>query len=131
MMQDAIQLARASEPLNDLAAFMESHPSRKDASAFPTYHRFTPGLYSRTVVLEAGESCLSKIHLTEHPFAILAGVAVIWSPQRGWEVVQSPFQGVTKVGDRRAVRAVSKVVWATYHPTTKTDISEIERDLFA
>lgn len=128
---DPILEARLCEPLNQLQALMENSPNRKEAWQFPTVHRFTPGLYSRTVTLEEGESALSKIHLTEHQFAILAGVAVIWSQQVGWEVVQSPYQGVTKVGTRRAVKALSRVVWATYHATHLTDISEIEKELFA
>jgi hypothetical protein len=126
-----VDLAKACAPLNELHRIMDEHPRRKEAAEFPTTHRFTPGLYSRTVVLEEGESCLSKIHLTEHQFAILAGVAVIWSPRDGWQVVQSPYQGVTKVGERRAVKALCRVVWATYHATDKTDVAEIEKELFA
>ena len=127
----SIDLARECTVLNELEQIMGESPNRKLASEFRTYHRFTPGLYSRTVILEAGESCVSLIHKTEHQFAILSGVAVIWSPRHNWQVVQSPYQGVTHVGDRRAVKALSRVTWATYHPTDKTDIAEIERDLFA
>jgi hypothetical protein len=125
-----IDMARSCRPLNELERIMDESPNRKLAGEFPTFHRLTPGLYCRTVVLEAGESCVSKIHRTEHQFCILSGVAVIWSPQAGWEVVQSPYQGVTKVGTRRAVKALCRVVWATYHATDKTDIAEIERELF-
>ena len=95
-MTDAVTLARQCAPLNELERIMERHPNRKDAKDFPTYHRFTPGLVSRTVILEAGESAVSKIHLAEHQFVISEGVARIWSPRSGWELVQSPHFGITK-----------------------------------
>ena len=76
----SIDLARECTVLNELEQIMGESPNRKLASEFRTYHRFTPGLYSRTVILEDGESCVSLIHKTEHQFAILSGVAVIWSP---------------------------------------------------
>jgi hypothetical protein len=126
-----IEMARECEPLNDLVKRMEADPTARPGRDVPVLHRFTPGLYSRTVVLEAGEYCVSLIHKTRHQFAILDGVAVIWSPKSGWQIVKSPYQGVTEVGERRAVRAICRVTWATYHATEKTDIAEIEGDLFA
>ena len=56
--------------LDELISAMESHPLRKDAADFPTFHRFTPGLYSRTVLLRAGESAVSRVHKTEHQFVL-------------------------------------------------------------
>ncbi len=128
---EAVAVARRCEELNELERFMEAHPNRKEASEFPTFHRFTPGLVSRTVILEAGESCVSRVHLTEHQFVISDGVAKIWSPRRGWEVVCSPHHGVTKIGDRRAVNALSRLTWTTFHATKTTDIAELEKELFA
>jgi len=130
-MNDAVLVARQCAPLNELEAIMAVHPNRKDADEFPTFHLFTPGMYSRTVILEAGESAVSKIHLTEHQFVLADGVAQIWSPREGWRVERSPFHGVTRVGDRRAVKALCRVVWTTFHATDKTDIAEIEKELFA
>lgn len=130
-MNDAILVARECAPLNELEAIVAAHPNRKDASEFPTFHRFTEGLYSRTVILEAGESCVSRIHLTEHQFVISDGVAKVWTPRQDWSVVRSPYVGITKIGDRRAVVALCRVVWTTFHATSETDVEKIERSLFA
>ena len=120
----------APEARVGLISYMETHPQRVEASHFPTTHEFTPGLYTRTVELKAGDRVLSKVHRTEHPFFILKGVVQSWSPGAGWTVVQSPYRGVTRPGEWRAVVAVCDTVWSTVHATDKTDVAEIERDLF-
>jgi hypothetical protein len=125
---DAVSVDMAA--LDELVKVMETHPRRKDAADFPTFHRFTPGLYSRTVFLRAGESAVSRVHKTEHQFVLTQGVVKVWEPGKGWSVVQSPYYGVTKPGDRRLVVAASNSVWTTWHATDKTDLAEIEKDLF-
>lgn len=129
-MDERITLAQGCEPLNRLHAAIEAHPDRLSAEDFQTIHKITPGLYSRTVYIPKGCKVLGRIHLTTHQFVISKGVAKIWDAEIGLYVVQSPFFGVTKVGARRAVEALSDLVWTTYHPTVKTDIAEIEKELF-
>jgi hypothetical protein len=124
---DPVELARKCPELNDLEIFMRANGG---VTEWPVVHRFTPGLYSRIVHLSNGDAVISKIHKTEHQFVISKGVLAIWSPDKFWQVVQSPYHGITKRGDRRAVLAFSDVTWVTFHATDKTDIAEIERDLF-
>lgn len=101
--------------------------------AFPkpsVVHTFTPGLYSRKLTLPKDYLCTSKVHRTTHQFVISRGLLKIWSEEKGWELVQSPFHGITYAGSSRGVHVLEETVWLTFHSTLKTDIAEIETDLF-
>jgi hypothetical protein len=132
-MEATILASAAHGQIERLRAFMEAHPLRLTAADFPTEHRFTPGLYSRTVLVAEGRRVLSRVHLTHHQFVISKGVAKVWSPGHGLQVVQSPHLGITLPGTRRAVEALSDVIWTTFHanPDDCRDMDELERRLFA
>jgi hypothetical protein len=120
------QLAKECRELNDLEAVMaRSNP----VAPPPLEHRFTPGLYSRTIFMPKGLLCTSKIHKTEHQYVVSKGVLEVWSEGKGWELMRAPFIGITKPGARRALRILEDTVWTTFHPTTLTDLKEIEAAL--
>lgn len=96
---------------------------------WPLKHLFTPGLYVRSIVLPAGSITTSKIHLTEHPFVIASGHAVVWGTHNGTENVQAPYLGVTKPGTRRIIFAVTDVFWLTFHATEEKDVEVIEKQI--
>lgn len=82
----------------------------------PLRHIFTPGIYLREIFMPAGSKVLSREHLTEHPFIILAGVVSVWSPlEPKWRLYRGPFHGVTKPGTRRLLYCHTDVVWLTAH----------------
>jgi hypothetical protein len=119
------QLAKECDALNRLEADLAKCPPVDH----PETHRFTPGLYSRQILLKAGILCTSKIHRTEHQFIISKGKCRIWSEEKGWETLQAPYHGITKPGTRRALHILEDVIFTTFHATTKTDLAEIEADL--
>lgn len=92
----------------------------------PLDHIFTPGLYTRIIQMDAGTLLTSKIHNTEHPFVILKGSVMCWTKELGVQTIAAPYIGVTKPGTRRILFIVEDTVWATFHPTTLTDLKEIE-----
>ena len=96
---------------------------------YPLNHYFTPGLYVREILLPAGSILTSKIHLTEHPFILSAGEAVVWSPDQGTVYVKAPFVGITKPGTRRIIYATTDCVWLTCHATEETDLNVIEKSI--
>jgi hypothetical protein len=120
------QLAKGCEVLNEL----ERQIARSNPVApLPLEHRFTPGLYSRTIFMPKGLLCTSKIHKTEHQYVVSKGVLRVWSEELGWQMIRAPFIGITNPGARRALCILEDTVWTTFHPTTLTDLKEIEAAL--
>ena len=95
----------------------------------PLKHIFTPGLYTRQILMRAGTLATTRIHLTEHPFIVSMGVASVWSHETGWVKISAPHLGITKPGTRRVIFAHEDTVWTTFHVTDKTDPDEIAREV--
>ena len=95
----------------------------------PLHHVFTPGLYVREILLPKGTMLTSRIHLTEHPFIISAGVVSIWTAEDGCVTLQAPHTGITKPGTRRILYAHTDVIFSTCHTTNETDPDEIVRQI--
>jgi len=95
-----------------------------------TTHNFTPGLYIRTTFVQANALFTSQIHKTEHPFILASGIANVWVDGIGWQRIEAPYMGVTKAGTRRLIVGITETVCTTFHVTDKTDIDEIEADIY-
>jgi len=124
----AVDHAKRCQPLNDFEAALAKLPSAEP----PVVHRFTPGLYSREILLKKGIQCTSKIHKTEHQFLVSKGLFEMWSEETGWVMIDArakPYHGVTKPGTRRAFKIHLDTYFTTFHPTTLTDLKEIEAAL--
>lgn len=122
--QSPAVLAKEIAPLNELESWMATQNVVPPA---PLEHRFTPGMYSRTIYMAAGTLLTSKIHRTEHQYVISKGKLRVWSAERGWVRLQAPFIGYTLPGTRRALYIEEDTVWTTFHPTHLTDVAEIEK----
>lgn len=95
----------------------------------PLQHRFTPGMYSRTVFVPAQAHIVTKVHRVEHQFVISAGKVLVWSPGERAQMLEAPYIGVTKPGTIRLAIVVEDLVWTTFHPTGKTTVEEVEKDV--
>jgi hypothetical protein len=95
-------------------------------------HRFTPGLYIRTLRADPGILATTYIHKQEHPFVVTKGVVDVLTDESKWVRVEAPHIGITKVGTRRVCVVWEKAEWTTFHPIPEgmTDIDEIERYIF-
>lgn len=89
----------------------------------PLNHRFTPGLYIRTIFMPAGTLLTSKIHKTEHPYVVSLGRAMVLTDTEGWQEIKAPYHGVTMPGTRRVLYIVEDCVWTTYHPTGEMGVN--------
>lgn len=95
-----------------------------------TVHRFTPGLYSRTFIMPAGSIYTSKIHKTEHQFAVLKGLCSVKNALTGeWIHIRAPYLGITYPGTRRVLVIHEETIWTTFHPTPETDLEKLEQEL--
>jgi hypothetical protein len=94
----------------------------------PLIHRFTPNMYIREIFMPAGSLITSKIHITEHPFTISKGKVSVSIDGNGWEILEAPFTGITKIGTRRVLYIEEDCVWTTYHfnEDNCTDVEKIE-----
>lgn len=92
----------------------------------PLDHVFTPGLYTRVILMKAGSLITSKIHKTEHPFVVLKGKVSVWTKEAGAVTIEAPFLGVTQPGTKRVLYIHEDTIWATFHPTELKTVEEIE-----
>lgn len=78
----------------------------------------------------AGMCVTSKIHKTEHQFAILEGRCRVFNVESGETIeLAAGHVGITKPGTRRVLVILEDCRWLTFHPTNLTDLRDIEREL--
>lgn len=98
----------------------------------PLKHIFTPGLYTRQVLLRKGCIYTSKVHKTEHPFIVSMGHVSVYN-EHGicLQEIKAPWTGITQAGARRMVLVHEDCIWTTFHanPTDTQDLDEIESKL--
>lgn len=104
---------------------MEAHP--ESFFEIPTKHIFTPGLYVRQVFMKKGRFITTRIHLTEHPYIVSFGRALIWTDDDGVIEFDGDHIGVTKPGARRLLYILEDMLWATCHanPDNERDPDKI------
>lgn len=110
---------------NELLDELEVAMARLPQVDLPVVHRFTPGLYIREIQIPAGTILTSMTHKTEHPFVLSRGTIMVTSENEGSQVYQAPYTGITTANTRRALKAITDVVWTTFHVTEETDVEKI------
>lgn len=91
--------------------------------------RFTPGLMTRKIFMPAGSRYLSKLHKTHHQFFIMQGACLVSENGSDPILMVAPFHGETKPGTWRELFILMDCVWITAHPTDKTTVEEVEREI--
>lgn len=94
-------------------------------------HAFLPGIYCRQIHIPAGTLVTSMEHKFKHPFIVSKGIVEVTSATEGSVTYKAPFQGITAPGTRRALYAVTDVVWSTFHVTDETDVEKIGEAILA
>lgn len=115
-----VQERMGSEPwrkIEEIEAVLE----RCEQEQMPLRHLFTPGLYIREILMRKGTFITTRIHLTEHPFVISAGVVSVWDDENGWVTLRAPHTGITKAGTRRMLYIHEDTIWSTFHATEEKD----------
>jgi len=94
-------------------------------------HGFSDGIYTRQIVMPAGQLLTSKIHNIDNPFAVLSGLVSVWTKQTGWETYSAGHLGLTRPGTRRVLLVHEDTTWVTFHPnpTNERDLKKIEETL--
>tara|TARA_R110000868_G_scaffold13848_6_gene64407 strand:+ start:12336 stop:12782 length:447 start_codon:yes stop_codon:yes gene_type:complete len=90
-------------------------------------HRFTDGLYIRQIYMKKGAKVVSKIHKTNHPFAILKGDVSVYSANEGVVRYRGPMFGITYPSTRRLLLVHEDTIWITFHPGKEKTPEEFEK----
>ena len=113
------------QPKAQLLDELEVALARLPRVELPVTHRFTNGMYIREIQIPAGTMLTSMTHKTEHPFVISEGAIKVTSDNEGSVIYEAPHTGITQPNTRRALHALTDVVWTTFHVTDETDVEKI------
>lgn len=116
-----MSLVRRSQ-IQDLQDHMMSHDYAPAEVSIK--HTFADGLYSREMTLKAGSFVVGALHKTQHLFNISKGSCMVALEDRV-EHLEAPYSGITEIGDKRVIAAITDLVWTTYHVTNETDPDKI------
>lgn len=127
--QAKIERVKSSYKMHKLESVMQAN---YPPASHTVMHRFTPGMYIRTVLVKAGILVTSKIHRFEHPFFVMTGSMTWYNEVEGEEgsiFIKAPYFGITKPGTWRAIVVHEDVIMTACYATELTDVAEIERTL--
>lgn len=96
----------------------------------PLKHHFAEGSYAREMLIPAGSVIIGKIHRHSHVNVISKGRIYV-ATEFDSEILEAPLTFVSKPGTKRAVYALTDVVWTTIHVTDETDLAKIEEVVIA
>ncbi|HEV2320287.1 MAG TPA: hypothetical protein VGV18_11085 [Verrucomicrobiae bacterium] len=119
--QSLLTSAPAEQKIDAIQAAVERLPQAE----LPLTHRFTSGMYIRTIFMPKGVLVISRIHRTQHPFVVTKGRCVVWNEQDGWKEISAGHIGFTMPGTRRILYIFEDTEWTTFHVTGKTDPEQI------
>ena len=119
----------APGPIAKLAASLVA--MNDDSVNLDPVNLFAPGIYVRVLEMKAGACIVSKIHKTEHFAVVLKGRCTVTMQDGTTEEIIAPRLFKTQPGTQRALYIHEDTTWATFHPTDKTDVDEIEKDVIA
>jgi hypothetical protein len=97
----------------------------------PLQHVFAPGVYARTIYIPKGGVLVGKIHKHKHLNILSQGEVFVLTEGGGTERLIGPLTMVSEPGTKRAVHALTDVVWTTIHLTNETDLEKIEDEVIA
>lgn len=117
-----VEILRAIIGLEDQ---MKQHPQAE----MELIHHFSNGIYAREIHMPAGSLVIGKMHRHAHINNISQGVVKVGTAAEGFQEFRAPHQWISTVGTKRMVYVVEDCIWTTYHPTTKTNLYEIESDV--
>lgn len=109
--KDISKSHRITKSVDELRNIVASMPP----ADCPLDHTFTPSLYARSIFMPEDTLVVSEIHLTEHPYIISKGSALVSVNEGEWILYTAPYLGVTKPGTRRVLVIVEPCIWTTFH----------------
>ena len=95
-----------------------------------TGHFFCNGMYIRVVLIPKDHVLVGRVHRHEHFFMVISGDISIANEGTSVRYKGASMPLVSKPGAKRAGRTYEDTLVMTIHRTDKTDLAEIEEDIF-
>lgn len=105
------ELKRKSGSVYELQLELLKHQQKE----CPLVHIFSPGLYIREIHMPTDTLIVSEKHITDHPFFVIKGKVLVRVNEADWELIEAPFEGITRAGTKRVLVIVEDCIWATVH----------------
>lgn len=83
----------------------------------PLKHVFSPGLYTRTILMVKGAVLTSMVHRNEHQYIVSKGVALVRVGEGEWKRISAPYIDKTPPGARRVLYIEEECIWTSIHHT--------------
>lgn len=91
-------------------------------------HHFCDGLYGREMRVPAGTVLVGRTHKKPCFNFILEGEVEVRAPERSFRV-KAPHFFISEAGTKRAMAAITDLVWMTVHPAETDDLETLESEL--
>ena len=90
-------------------------------------HTFVPGIYMRTLTIQADRIIIGEKHKTEHLNIITEGECLVRSDENDIKLIKAPYKFISKPGVKKTVYTITKTVWSNVHPNpdNTTDVETI------
>ena len=92
-------------------------------------HRFSDGVYARTLIIEPNIVLVGSKHKTNHLFVVLQGSGVFTDENGDAITYQAPMIMETKAGTKRAIHAYTKTIMTSFHATDEKDVEKIGEEI--
>lgn len=99
----------------------------KFAGEYDYEHIFQKGLYIRRLYIPAGDMVIGMLHNTFHINKIISGDGIVMNGNFITNV-SSGFEFYSDAGDKKALVAITDIVYETQHVTNETDLEKIKAD---
>lgn len=92
------------------------------------FHHFCDGLYGREMRVPAGTILVGKTHKKPCLNFIMQGIVEVRAPDGSYHI-EAPHVFASPAGTKRAMVAITDLIWVTVHPASTTDLEALEADL--
>ena len=118
--------ALARRDILNLQAVMQTMPQIQEE----LHHHFANGVYAREMRIPEGTVVVGKTHRYACINFIMQGIAEVRSHE-GSMRIEAPAVFTSGPGTKRAIYAVTNLIWVTAHPAETEDLDELESILIA
>ena len=87
-------------------------------------HYFSDGCYARELHIPKGIALAGALHKTNHHYILSKGKIMVRNGNDR-RILEAPYQGETKIGDKRIILGLEDAIFTTFHVTDLTDVDEI------
>lgn len=91
-------------------------------------HYQIDNVYVREMWLRAGTMLVGKTHKKDHICIISKGIVKVVSDELT-QLIEAPYTYISKKGVKRAMYAITDLVWSTVHNVNEIDLDKIEEEL--